>query len=88
MEGVKCIIPEGAFYVFPDMSAFYGKSVDGTKISGSMELCLYLLEKGHIATVPGEAFGAPNNIRISYANSDENLIIAMDRLEAALGRLQ
>lgn len=88
IEGVKCIVPEGAFYVFPDMSAFYGKSVDGNKIGGSMDLCLYLLEKGHIATVPGEAFGAPNNIRISYANSDENLIIAMDRLEAALGRLR
>ncbi|MGC9343968.1 MAG: pyridoxal phosphate-dependent aminotransferase [Bacteroidales bacterium] len=88
MEGVKCIVPEGAFYVFPDMSAFYGKSVGDTKINTSMDLCLYLLEKGHIATVPGEAFGAPNNIRISYANSDENLMKAMDRLENALGELK
>lgn len=88
MEGVKCIVPEGAFYVFPDMSAFYGKSLGDTKINTSMDLCLYLLEKGHIATVPGEAFGAPNNIRISYANSDENLMKAMDRLENALGELK
>ncbi|MFW5821614.1 MAG: aminotransferase class I/II-fold pyridoxal phosphate-dependent enzyme, partial [Bacteroidota bacterium] len=88
IEGVKCIVPEGAFYVFPDMSAFYGKSTGETKIENSMDLCLYLLEKGHIATVPGEAFGAPDNIRISYANSDENLVKAMDRLENALADLK
>lgn len=88
IDGVKCIKPDGAFYVFPDMSAFYGKSAGENKIENSMDLCLYLLEKGHIATVPGEAFGAPNNVRISYANSDENLNRAMDRLEKALGELK
>lgn len=87
IDGINCIVPEGAFYVFPDMSAFYGKSAGDSKIETSMDLCLYLLEKGHIATVPGEAFGAPDNIRISYANSDENLTRAMDRLEKALGEL-
>lgn len=88
IDGIKCIVPEGAFYVFPDMSAFFGKKAGDQEIEGSMDLCLYLLEKGHIATVPGEAFGAPDNVRISYANSDENLGLAMDRLEKALGELK
>ncbi len=88
IDGIKCIKPDGAFYVFPDMSAFYGKSTGENTIENSMDLCLYLLEKGHIATVPGEAFGAPNNVRISYANSDENLNRAMDWLEKALGELE
>jgi aspartate aminotransferase len=70
------------------MSAFFGKKAGDQEIEGSMDLCLYLLEKGHIATVPGEAFGAPDNVRISYANSDENLGLAMDRLEKALGELK
>ncbi len=87
MEGVRCNIPQGAFYVFPDMSAFYGKSVHGRHINGSMDLCMYLLEEGHIATVPGEGFGEQNCIRISYANSDENLKRAMERLEKALKAL-
>ncbi|MCB8999548.1 MAG: pyridoxal phosphate-dependent aminotransferase [Bacteroidales bacterium] len=87
MKGVRCDSPDGAFYVFPDMSTFYGKSYNGTKIKGSMDLCLYLLEKGQIATVPGEAFGAENYIRISFATSDENLKKAMDRMEAALKEL-
>ena len=88
MKGVNCAIPEGAFYVFPDMSSFYGKSFEGTKINGSMDLCVFLLGTGHIATVPGEAFGAENCIRISFANSDENLTKAMDRLENALSLLK
>jgi aspartate aminotransferase len=88
MKGIRCTVPEGAFYVFPDMSAFYGKSYNGVKIENSMDLCLYLLAEGKIATVPGDAFGADNNIRISYANSDENLVKAMDRLELALKALR
>lgn len=88
MPGVKCLKPDGAFYVFPDMSAFYGKQAGDEKIETSMDLCLYLLEKGQIATVPGEAFGAPDNIRISFATSDTNLEKAMDRLENALKALK
>ncbi|HYW95901.1 MAG TPA: pyridoxal phosphate-dependent aminotransferase [Bacteroidales bacterium] len=88
IDGIKCTTPGGAFYVFPDMSAFYGKSVNGESIKDSMDLCMYLLEKGLIATVPGAAFGAPDNIRISYANSDENLTKAMDRLRDALAELK
>jgi aspartate aminotransferase len=88
IEGIRCSVPEGAFYVFPDVTAFYGKTDGESKIKDSMDLCLYLLEKGHIAAVPGGAFGAPNNIRISYATSDENLVVAMDRLASALSKLK
>ena len=87
IQGVKCTTPGGAFYVFPDMSAYIGKSVDGRKIENDMDLCIYLLEVGHIATVPGSAFGADGCVRISYANSDENLEKAMDRLKKALAAL-
>lgn len=84
IDGVKCSTPGGAFYVFPDFSAYFGRSYQGKKIENSMDLCLYLLEKGHIATVPGAAFGAEGCVRISYANSDENLEKAMQRLKDAL----
>jgi aspartate aminotransferase len=88
IEGVKCATPGGAFYVFPDLSAYIGKSVDGRKIETDMDLCIYLLEVGHIATVPGSAFGADGCVRISYANSDENLEKAMQRLKKALAALK
>lgn len=87
IEGVKCSVPGGAFYVFPDMSHYYGKKIEDKIIENSGDLCMYLLESGHIATVPGAAFGAPKCIRISYANSDENLVEAMKRLKAALAKL-
>ncbi|MFC2112613.1 pyridoxal phosphate-dependent aminotransferase [Bacteroidota bacterium] len=87
IDGVKCSVPGGAFYVFPDLSFYYGKKIGDQTIENSGDLCMYLLESGHIATVPGAAFGAPDCIRISYANSDENLEEAMKRLKAALAKL-
>ena len=87
IRGVKCSTPGGAFYVFPDLSEYLGRSFNGKMISNSMDLCLYLLEKGHIATVPGSAFGAEGCVRISYANSDENLVKAMERLKDSLAAL-
>lgn len=87
IDGVRCSTPGGAFYVFPDFSSYFGKSFNGRKIENSMDLCLYLLEERHIATVPGSAFGAEGCIRISYANSDENLEKAMQRLKDALAAL-
>jgi aspartate aminotransferase len=69
------------------MSAYFGKSVDGKEIKDSDDLCMYLLESGHIATVPGSAFGAPNCVRISFANSDENMEEAMIRLKNALAKM-
>lgn len=87
IEGVRCPTPGGAFYVFPDFSAYLGKSVGDRKIETDMDLCIYLLEVGHIATVPGSAFGMDGCVRISYANSDENLEKAMQRLKDALAAL-
>ncbi len=87
IEGVRCSVPGGAFYVFPDISHYFGRKAGDRLIENSHDLCMYLLESGHIATVPGAAFGAPNCIRISYANSDENLEEAMRRLKAALAKL-
>jgi aspartate aminotransferase len=87
IDGVRCSVPQGAFYVFPDVSAYFGKSFEGKEIKDSGDLCMYLLESGHIATVPGAAFGAPDCIRISFANSDENLEKAMQRLKNALAKL-
>jgi len=88
IKGVKCATPGGAFYVFPDFSTYIGKSFEGKKIETDMDLCIYLLEVGHIATVPGSAFGADGCVRISYANSDENLEKAMQRLKDALAALK
>lgn len=88
IPGLKVYDPDGAFYVFPDVSAYYGKSFNGTPIKTSNDLCLYLLEHGHIATVPGEAFGDEDCIRISFATSDEKLVDAMKRMKNALAALK
>jgi aspartate aminotransferase len=76
--------PGGAFYVFPNVSSFFGKSYNGRKISNSDELCMYLLEEGLVALVGGEAFGDPNCMRISYAASEKTLSEAMKRIKNAL----
>ena len=87
IPGLEVNIPEGAFYLFPKCSSFYGKS-DGEKtINNSTDLALYLLEKGHVATVGGDAFGDPECFRMSYATSDENIIEAMRRIKEVLEQL-
>jgi aspartate aminotransferase len=88
IKGLKCNKPDGAFYVFPDISAFYGKSVNGTIIKNSDDMGLYLLEKAFIATVPGSGFGNDKCIRISFATSDDNLAKAISRFEDALEALK
>jgi aspartate aminotransferase len=88
VEGVKIIIPLGAFYIMPDVSFYFGKSYGESKITNSDDLALYLLDKAQVATVGGDAFGAPECIRISYATSDELLIEAVKRIKRALERLQ
>ncbi len=88
MENVSTTIPEGAFYVFPDFSKFYGKSVGDKKIEGSLSLADYLLEDAKIAAVPGVAFGDDHFIRFSFATDMENLKKGMDRLEAALKEIK
>lgn len=79
--------PQGAFYIFPDCSSFFGKSYNGKVINNSGDLAMYLLEEGHVACVGGGAFGAPNCIRMSYATSDENLVKAFAWIKEALAKL-
>jgi aspartate aminotransferase len=88
IPGLKCNIPDGAFYVFPDVSYYFGKSDGVTTIKNDMDFCLYLLDKGHVATVPGGAFGEPKCIRISYANADEKLEKAMKKMKEVLSQLK
>jgi aspartate aminotransferase len=88
VNGLKVRVPQGAFYVMPDISYFLGKSDGETKIINSDDLALYLLDKAQVAVVGGDAFGAPNCIRISYATSDDLLVEAVRRIKAALGRLK
>lgn len=87
IEGIIVNRPPGAFYLFPDISAFIGKSYNGRTITDSEELSLYLLDEALVATVGGGAFGSPNCLRISIATSDENLIKAVERITKALSQL-
>ncbi|MGB0770376.1 MAG: pyridoxal phosphate-dependent aminotransferase [Flavobacteriaceae bacterium] len=84
IDGFSCNTPEGAFYVFPDVSALFGKTFKGKQINNATELSLYLLEEALVATVTGEAFGNPNCIRISYAASQDQIIEAVQRIKNAL----
>ena len=84
IPGIKTNTPEGAFYLFPDVNEYFGKSDGETTINNGNDLCLYLLDKAHVALVPGEAFGAPDCIRISYATSKENIEKAVARIKLAL----
>lgn len=88
MEGVKINVPEGAFYVFPDISSFFGKSYGDYNINNADDLAMYLLMEAEVATVTGNAFGNKNCIRISYAASDEELKEAMRRIGDALSKLK
>lgn len=87
MNGVSCQKGQGAFYLFPDVSHFFGKSDGDKKITDINGLCQYLLDEKNVALVPGDAFGAPNHFRISFATSLEQLQEAMDRLQAGLQNL-
>lgn len=88
IPGVKVNLPEGAFYFFPDVTAFFGKSYNGRTINDADELSLYLLEEGHVATVGGDSFGDKKSIRLSYAAAEDKLIEAVRRMKEALGKLQ
>ena len=89
IDGVRCPTPQGAFYLYPDVSAFFGaETPDGETIEDSEDLCFYLLEEHHVALVPGTAFGAPEGLRISYASSMEDLETALKRIETGLAALQ
>lgn len=87
IEGIKIIKPSGAFYLFPEVDAFFGLSFNGRTIKDADDLSLYLLEEAHVATVSGGAFGSPKNIRFSYAASEKELTEAMSRIKSALQKL-
>lgn len=88
IPGIKTNIPEGAFYIYPDFSSYYGKRNGDTVIKDGMDLCLYILDKVFVALVPGTAFGSPDNVRISYATSKHELDRAITRIKEALAELK
>lgn len=88
IPGLEVNCPQGAFYLFPKCSGFYGKSYEGKTINNSTDLSMFLLEEGHVATVGGDAFGDPECFRMSYATSDDNIREAMRRIKETLAKLK
>jgi len=88
MPGLKLRVPPGAFYVFPDVSSLYGKTIRGRQISNDLDLVESILNDGHVALVPGSGFGAPSNVRLSYATSMERITTGMDRMAALLAEAE
>ena len=88
IPGLEVNCPQGAFYLFPKCSGFYGKSYEGKTINNSTDLAMFLLEEGHVATVGGDAFGDPECFRMSYATSDDNIREAMHRIKETLAKLK
>ncbi len=88
INGLKVNKPQGAFYLFPEVDSFFGKSYENYTINNASDLALYLLETVYVATVTGEAFGSPKCLRFSYATADDLLVEAMNRIKTALDRLQ
>jgi len=87
IKGIKCNIPQGAFYVFPDVSYYFEKSDGTTTINNANDFCMYLLNNCHVAFVAGDAFGNPECVRISYAAADDKLMEAMNRIKQQLAKL-
>jgi aspartate aminotransferase len=88
IPGIKANIPMGAFYLFPDVTAFFGKQYNGVTINNSTDLCMFILAEAMVSAVPGEAFGDDNCLRFSFAASEEELIDAFGRIKRVLALLQ
>ncbi len=88
IPGIKCNLPDGAFYFFPDVSSFFGKQYNGNVINTAEELCMFILNDTHVSLVTGAAFGSPNNIRFSYATSESILVEGMKRIKESLAKLK
>jgi aspartate aminotransferase len=87
IPGLKCNVPDGAFYVFPDVTSFFGKSFNGQTINNSSELCMYFLNEMHVAVVSGDSFGDDNCFRFSYACSEKDIREAISRIKKGLAQL-
>jgi aspartate aminotransferase len=87
IRGVQCLKPHGAFYVFPNIAAFIGKSINGKKLASPCDIADYLLEEAKVAAVPGEDFGSNAHIRLSYATSLENIEEGCRRLRDAFAKI-
>ncbi len=87
IQGFKCYHPQGAFYIFPDVTYYYGRSNGEQTITNSADFSMYLLNNAHVSSVMGEAFGEPNCVRFSFANSMENIEKAWARIKEALSKL-
>lgn len=88
IPGVKCFEPDGAFYIFPDVSYYYGKSNGTTTVNNAADFCMYLLNTAHVSSVMGDAFGEPNCVRFSFANSLPNIEKGWTRIKEALAKLK
>jgi len=88
ISAVSVTVPQGAFYLFPNISSYFGKSIEGKVMKTSIDVCEYLLEDAHVALVPGEGFGASENIRLSFATSMENIKEGVNRILTALAKLE
>ncbi len=88
IPGIKCFNPQGAFYVFPNVSGFFGKSYNGKEIKNSMDFTELLLDEAKVAVVPGDSFGSDDHVRISYATSMENIVKGMDRIAEAVKKIR
>jgi aspartate aminotransferase len=87
IPGFICNIPQGAFYVFPDVSYYFGKKHNNNNINNTTDFCMFLLNEAHVACVAGDAFGNPNCIRISYATSEDRIAEAVKRIKNQLLKL-
>jgi aspartate aminotransferase len=87
IPGMECASPDGAFYVFPGISPYFGKKNGDVVINDADDVCMYLLNNAHVSAVTGRAFGDPGCIRISFANSMEKIEVGMQRIKEALARL-
>ena len=88
MRGIICKNVDGAFYLLPDVSYYYGRTVNGKEIKDSFDFCSYILDEAHVAIVPGAAFNAPEGVRVAYTNSMDKIVEALDRMEKALAKIQ
>jgi aspartate aminotransferase len=88
IPGIKANYPEGAFYFFPDVSSYFGKTDGTTTVNNADDLCMYILEKVYVTLVPGDAFGEENCIRLSYAASEKELKEALKRIKEVLSQLK